>query len=1493
MGHNIPPPPPMNMNQNQQYGMGYNTIGRPPNSFPPPPPRDEMPLVSATFIPGGDSFGPGVGIPPLDGFSTFSYDGYDPSAYAEQNIASSNNSLYSNSSNNNNNTNTNSAYSSKPSSAGPDSGPREGRAASVASHRPKFPQLRENPEPLSPGPLTATLMNPNPGRPRAQSAMVPQNNSSELANQWPLERILIWLAAKGFSNEWQETIRTLRLEKGDFLDLGFSGDKRSNLSRMHQFIYPQLSKICQQTGADPKREREDGKRLQRMISQIVNGDEGASSAGSGHRRRESGLTSASADSNVENSPYLGSAATPNSTGPEGSPARTHFGSSFGQRGIQERSSTLPVFSKQSSANTTPADGRHAESFGSSGSNRADYTRGVLNGIANRGRSSPNLSGEISNGISMRQEGSPGHSPALGHSVPNQAQSTPHLPLRESGKAQSADSFQKATGFNRGNAPGNIVTTEVPLGAGRFYETQKERTDNRPDPHRAYSNDTQQKDSSNKGFFSKFIRGKRHDPNDPSIEECSPTSPRGFTQKLPFAKAHNNYSDSALAQRPLSGALPGEEDRVEIPAKSTPKRYVLVTANFWDYRLIDVTDVESVVALRKKIGTDMGIPDMEWARIFLTELGKFEHDEPLNDAVLASARGRADSAGTLKFYVQSPHLSATQTDGLGLSATQSQPGRRDVNTAAISEEIRKAGEAYREDNEKKRLQYLAERQNKRGNTSESGTPVFDFDRNSPRAFADEKRFDNELVPHRKPPAAPSASHTLTKVNSLRMAPQHKNRTSIDNTKRVSDPLYEENSPRNQRRNFDPSQGIGAAIANSSRIAAIPGAANGQKSPRTNTLNGSATGKSAPRALVRSDTAESSPRMGAATASMPRPNLNRQKSTNTDLFKETNVAFTTSPNPQGSTKDDSDSDSDDGLFAVPMRGKPPTPKKTDQRPALTVNTDQVAGKRPKSVAWTENPQIMNDGESAGGRYTGEESAGTGTSDSYNQRSFSGSSGNWDDRSPEEGRNRPNSFVSNTWAHRPEVENIVEDLDKFFPGVDLDKPFMEEGDGSPMQSNQNPMEDIKARLGGNVTFGTQGLALDFERKDSDTLGSDESTLKANQRHKIASVANRQISKAGGLGRMKSIRQVAQKRNDIQRGPSVHYRAQPERPQAPANSIMRRKSTKMFGAHIDLVKPHRNNRMSVALDPIPQEDVPAEDAPARQATFKIIRGELIGKGTYGRVYLGMNATTGEFLAVKQVEVNQKAGAHDKEKIAEMVKALDLEIETMKDLEHPNIVQYLGYNKQEFSISIYLEYISGGSVGSCLRKHGRFEEAVVQSLSVQTLSGLYYLHNKGILHRDLKADNLLLDLDGTCKISDFGISKRSNNIYGNDASNSMQGSVFWMAPEVVRTDGQGYSAKVDIWSLGCVVLEMFAGKRPWSREEAVGAIFKLGSLQQRPPIPDEVSQTASIDGLNFMYSCFEIDPQERPTAANLLANSPFCKPDPNYNFFDTELAAKLRNASI
>ena len=95
----------------------------------------------------------------------------------------------------------------------------------------------------------------------------------------------------------------------------------------------------------------------------------------------------------------------------------------------------------------------------------------------------------------------------------------------------------------------------------------------------------------------------------------------------------------------------------------------------------------------------------------------------------------------------------------------------------------------------------------------------------------------------------------------------------------------------------------------------------------------------------------------------------------------------------------------------------------------------------------------------------------------------------------------------------------------------------------------------------------------------------------------------------------------------------------------------------------------------------------------------------------------------------------------------------------------------------------------------------------------------------------------------------RLEDVYANDHY-TLAGTIFWMAPEVVRTPKEGYSAKIDIWSLGCVVLEMFAGKRPWSTEEALAAMFKIGN-ELAPPIPDDVKERMSADAKDFLGKCF------------------------------------------
>ncbi|KAI9822430.1 MAG: hypothetical protein M1827_000149 [Pycnora praestabilis] len=626
-----------------------------------------------------------------------------------------------------------------------------------------------------------------------------------------------------------------------------------------------------------------------------------------------------------------------------------------------------------------------------------------------------------------------------------------------------------------------------------------------------------------------------------------------------------------------------------------------------------------------------------------------------------------------------------------------------------------------------------------------------------------------------------------------------------------------------------------------------------------------------------------------------------------FQENEVTFVKSPviPPQ-----DLDEDSDDGLFAVPLVNNQPkvsaivreSTSRDDQagdsdgrgeRPTLTVNTKSRA-KKGRSVTFVPSPHTSSasgNGSTSIHLHTpveeDEDSSGNG------QGLMSATTPTWSGaRSDEEQQDRRESFArDDVWASRPPAEVLLNRLDNFFPNVDLDQPVLEDQPGSPPTSpglkfEKNPMdgESSSSRIG-HIAADVKSVQPNrantplSSAEENDTLGSDASTLKRND-SALQNVAQRKLGRSSGLGRMKSIREVAKGAHEANR-----KRFTAPTTGSKAGDIVRRKSTKMFGARIEQIKPTRGSVVGRL------QTVSKDTLPKRQPTFKWFKGQLIGKGTYGRVYLGMNATTGDFLAVKQVEVNHKAAGQDKDRVKEMVAALDQEIDTMQHLDHVNIVQYLGCERKEYSISIFLEYISGGSVGSCLRKHGKFEESVVSSLTRQTLDGLAYLHREGILHRDLKADNILLDLDGTCKISDFGISKKTDNIYGNDASNSMQGSVFWMAPEVIRSQGMGYSAKVDIWSLGCVVLEMFAGRRPWSKEEAIGAIYKLGSLNEAPPIPEDVSSMISPEAVGFMYDCFTIDPSDRPTAETLLRQHPFCGQNFEYNFLDTELYAKIRGA--
>ncbi|KZP29896.1 Pkinase-domain-containing protein [Athelia psychrophila] len=395
--------------------------------------------------------------------------------------------------------------------------------------------------------------------------------------------------------------------------------------------------------------------------------------------------------------------------------------------------------------------------------------------------------------------------------------------------------------------------------------------------------------------------------------------------------------------------------------------------------------------------------------------------------------------------------------------------------------------------------------------------------------------------------------------------------------------------------------------------------------------------------------------------------------------------------------------------------------------------------------------------------------------------------------------------TWAPRPAPEDVYDRLEDFFPEHDLDKP------------------DIEAGSGADSPTATEQPAPPLPEKDKS-------------------------DKRIGRKTKKSIRIVAEEhKKRIDRTSRADNSA----------SVLRKRSTKLWGSRMEEVtteqaKAEQARALSTASSP---------ESAGVPPIFRWVRGELIWKGTYSSVYLALNATTGEMIAAKQVQTPQTPTEKADTRKAAFVKILKSANETLKDLEHPNIVQYLGSEETPNFFSIFLEYVPGGSICSCLQKHGKFEQEVTKSFTEQILTGLEYLHAKNIIHGNLKSRNVLVETSGVVKIADFANSERTENI-SNGTSTTMQGNVFWMAPEVIDPPKKGYNKKIDIWSLGCVVLEMWAGKRPWGGDEAMAVIWKLHKSKLPPPVPDDVTLTPLAH--TFRNCCFAINPDERLTASKL-----------------------------
>uniref|UniRef100_A0A0D9VZD4 mitogen-activated protein kinase kinase kinase n=1 Tax=Leersia perrieri TaxID=77586 RepID=A0A0D9VZD4_9ORYZ len=281
--------------------------------------------------------------------------------------------------------------------------------------------------------------------------------------------------------------------------------------------------------------------------------------------------------------------------------------------------------------------------------------------------------------------------------------------------------------------------------------------------------------------------------------------------------------------------------------------------------------------------------------------------------------------------------------------------------------------------------------------------------------------------------------------------------------------------------------------------------------------------------------------------------------------------------------------------------------------------------------------------------------------------------------------------------------------------------------------------------------------------------------------------------------------------------------------------------------------------------QPVPKVDTPSMAGQWQ--KGKLIGSGTFGCVYEATNRHTGALCAMKEVNI-----IPDDAKSAESLKQLEQEIKFLSQFKHENIVQYYGSETIEDRFYIYLEYVHPGSINKYVNQHcGAMTESVIRCFTRHILKGLAFLHSQKIMHRDIKGANLLVDVNGVVKLADFGMAKHLSTAAPNL---SLKGTPYWMAPEVVQATlvkDVGYDLAVDIWSLGCTIIEMFTGKPPWSGLEGPAAMFKV--LHKDPSIPDNLSQ----EGKDFLGCCFKRNPAERPTASMLLEH-PFIHNSNHYN---------------
>lgn len=256
----------------------------------------------------------------------------------------------------------------------------------------------------------------------------------------------------------------------------------------------------------------------------------------------------------------------------------------------------------------------------------------------------------------------------------------------------------------------------------------------------------------------------------------------------------------------------------------------------------------------------------------------------------------------------------------------------------------------------------------------------------------------------------------------------------------------------------------------------------------------------------------------------------------------------------------------------------------------------------------------------------------------------------------------------------------------------------------------------------------------------------------------------------------------------------------------------------------------------------------------FRII--SKAGQGASGEVYLAESLIPGEKrrkVAIKQMDLQAQAS---KELIFN-------EILVMKDSKHENIVNFLdSYLRGNNDLLVIMEYMEGGSLTEVIENNeSKINERQIATICFETLKGLQFLHQRNIIHRDIKSDNVLLSAEGHVKIIDFGFCAKLTDQRSKRAT--MVGTPYWMAPEVVKQ--KEYDEKIDVWSLGIMTIEMIEGEPPYLNEEPLKALFLIAT-NGTPKLKKPELLSNSIK--KFLSICLCVDVQYRASTDELLQHS-------------------------